>query len=99
MGADDRPGALVHHVRQQADNTEGGHEPPRRPPDGERGDSHPCSLAYRQAGRAWIGSGDQRHSQQLRKCAGRLGCWCAPELCHAEVIAELADSPAASSLR
>ncbi|MGN9778090.1 DUF4326 domain-containing protein [Micromonospora sp. H33] len=23
----------------------------------------------------------------------RLGCWCAPERCHAEVIAELADSP------
>lgn len=22
----------------------------------------------------------------------RLGCWCAPERCHAEVIAELADS-------
>jgi len=23
----------------------------------------------------------------------RLGCWCLPERCHAEVIAELADSP------
>jgi hypothetical protein len=23
----------------------------------------------------------------------RLGCWCVPERCHAEVIAELADSP------
>ncbi|HEX7744280.1 MAG TPA: DUF4326 domain-containing protein [Micromonosporaceae bacterium] len=28
----------------------------------------------------------------------RLGCWCVPERCHAEVIAELADSPP-SSLR
>jgi Domain of unknown function (DUF4326) len=23
----------------------------------------------------------------------RLGCWCVPERCHAEVVAELADSP------
>ncbi len=23
----------------------------------------------------------------------RLGCWCVPERCHAEVIAEFADSP------
>ncbi|WP_422733395.1 DUF4326 domain-containing protein [Micromonospora sp. WMMD558] len=26
----------------------------------------------------------------------RLGCWCVPERCHAEVIAELADSPPTS---
>lgn len=25
---------------------------------------------------------------------GRLGCWCVPELCHAQVIAELADAGA-----
>ncbi|MBQ0905497.1 DUF4326 domain-containing protein [Micromonospora sp. U21] len=29
----------------------------------------------------------------------RLGCWCVPERCHAEVIAELADSLPPSSLR
>ncbi|MFF4875061.1 DUF4326 domain-containing protein [Micromonospora sp. NPDC000668] len=29
----------------------------------------------------------------------RLGCWCVPERCHAEVIAELADSLPTSSLR
>ena len=26
----------------------------------------------------------------------RLGCWCAPEACHADVIAELADAPPGS---
>lgn len=25
----------------------------------------------------------------------RLGCWCVPQACHAQVIAELADSPEA----
>ncbi|MER6590740.1 DUF4326 domain-containing protein [Micromonospora purpureochromogenes] len=44
-----------------------------------------------------------RHSELLALLPDlrgrRLGCWCAPERCHAEVIAELADSPPASSLR
>ncbi|MGR6319844.1 DUF4326 domain-containing protein [Micromonospora soli] len=29
----------------------------------------------------------------------RLGCWCVPERCHAEVIAELADSPPTPGVR
>ncbi|MEU4366793.1 DUF4326 domain-containing protein [Micromonospora chersina] len=29
----------------------------------------------------------------------RLGCWCVPERCHAEVIAELADAPPESAPR
>lgn len=32
---------------------------------------------------------------ELRKLRGkRLGCWCKPEACHADILAELADGPA-----
>jgi len=26
-----------------------------------------------------------------------LACWCAPELCHADILAEIADAPGAAS--
>ena len=43
--------------------------------------------------RKWITKGDGKHLlQDLHQLKGKiLGCWCKPQSCHGDVLAELAD--------
>ena len=43
--------------------------------------------------RIWINTNDELRGQIVKELRGKvLGCWCAPQACHADILAEIANA-------